>query len=297
MWSSSISALVSHRFARIVRELLPRNLEVTVRYYDLNDLQKCRTYLRSCDEDPELPSRTQSARLCWNQSVDGSGSYHLLNELLMRLTALRKLELSTNISDTNHLLYHLRQNPQLKLQDLETFTPGLRYEHILVFLKLPNIQVIDCGRLLDSSMEKPLSLPHLPSFDSTVKKHVLGWFPIKMETLNTILSRTPLLRELDVSLSVRRHNGFFSPHAISKTFLPFEYSLVDLTIGLRHLPEELHDGSRFDISKFTLLENIKAASPFLFRSIGPAKDRRGLWRLLPKSIRSIKVSDQNAPPF
>lgn len=192
--------LISHRFARIVREILPRRLELTVRSYEMNDLQKCRRYLRSCDEDPRLSGRTQSARLCWNQVFDGSGPYHLLNELLMRLTALRKLELTTNLSDTNDLLHHLRRNPQLKLQDLRIDTPGLRYEHILVFLKLPSIQVIYCRRLLDSSMAKPRSLPYLPSFEST-KKFTLR--SVQMEALNAILSGAPLLQELVIGISSR----------------------------------------------------------------------------------------------
>ena len=170
---------------------------------------------------------------------------------------------------------------------------------IVRFLNLPNLRNLEVR--YDSDSHHLLGLANEHKITTCVERFHAYIGPLHPMTMQAVIaSARSTLTSLNVMMPGRTthiYNGSpgvqmldaFSPKSMRAMLQPVRATLRTLALQADAMLWPSHDGSILDLGHFVSLKNVKLSSLFLFRFGSSARDRNGVWRLLPPSIEKLSV--------
>lgn len=312
-------ATTNRRLSELSQRLLYRHLAVSVISPELSRINSYACLLRTLAHSPKLGKQVLSVKLHWAARMNGEGyipdmANRRANNLLTRLPNIKGLE----IAHRNHRYEpftadFLHENPVSKLQKVTHVDIQMTVSEIAQYFKVPSLEEIRVGGIKLSQVTLSSTYVNIALDEGrhTSSLNILDLgssHHLPPSTLRSLLSIPRSVRALLCTFpgyqpSLPKFNNIckikmlqpLSPHSTAAALTPLQYCLVELylTSGARtYWPG--HDGSRLDLSMFTKLEIMEVpASCYFSVGEGAWHERRNMWRLLPGSLRKLKVRKDN----
>ncbi|KAI0892363.1 hypothetical protein F4806DRAFT_237947 [Annulohypoxylon nitens] len=309
-------ALTCRRLSEIANDRLYSHVKLETNGESAKDAERMATLNKCCREFPHLVNRIHSANLRWFYKKDIETYNELLGHLA-RSTSLTKLVCVLTGLNCASLpaLYDYADGSFAQLRELkielnrmegkENYVPA---EYFVKLCELPKLnEIVVCAPITGFVTDVPIRSEK--RLDQLEHLHFWGAHPISIVALELILPRVPNLIclqtsapgegiEIDRKLANDTSCGGFDlivplrPSLYGDVFGPVASSLKHLAMDIDNVHIPSHDGSRIDLSRFTIMSRLELSAAFLFLSskvVAGCAWAYDAWQVLPPRLEYLEV--------
>jgi hypothetical protein len=257
-------------------------------------------FQRSLAEDPTYGLGVYALKTKWCDADNGRDLNGIdIRHFFQQIPNLKFLDICNGTLNIVMILLNPETSLHMSLQWLNIYEGTLTASTLLDIMRLPQLQRLEIQNVLHYKDEDTL-----PKEFQNLKFRVLKFHKcqIRRQTLAAMIKSSPSLATLSCKVPLdgfsgwdHLHNTTFigsalSPGSLLSTFITASKTLVELSLYIGSQRWQGHDGTRLDLSNFTALRRLSASAELFVGPHSLGITRNGLYSLLPRSLRSLKVS-------